>query len=366
MIAIVSSSHFPDDERIYYKQICSLLDIGKEIAYFTKSIINRNLSKKGLTHINYNEKMSINDFIDIVSLEILNQNIINQVQIHETELLPLLKILKKKRQQTYTIYDIHEDMESMYRTFSNRNFFVKELAIIKRNFDEKKNLKFVDQIILANKPIHKSRYSKFKINKVVIENFVEIQSLKLDIKYNTNPYVIYHGHLGPERGIEDLVIAINNVVQKYVKVRLTLLGTFRTHNFQIKIHKLIRELSLTDHIEIIEQVPYRDVWKFLRKSSIGVIPFRKNPLTNNCTPTKLFEMMASSHQIVSTNLPPVKHFVKDSIHWAESDNPHSLGEAIISSIESLNDSSKIEENINLIKKKYNWGVIKSKYTSLFK
>ena len=366
MIAIVSSSHFPDDERIYYKQICSLLDIGKKIVYFTKSIINNDLSKEGLNHINFNKKMSINDFVDKVSREILNQKTINQVQIHETELLPLLKILKQKNQKTYTLYDVHEDMESMYRTFSNRNFIVRELAIIRRNFNEKKNLQFVDQIILANEPIRKSKYSKFKINEVVVENFVETEFLKLNIAFNKNPNIIYHGHLGPERGIEDLVKAINNVVKVNVKVKLTLLGTFRTHGFQKKIHKLIRDLSLEEHIKILNQVPHRDVWKILRKASIGVIPFRKNPLTNNCTPTKLFEMMASSHQIVSTNLPPVRLFVKDSVHWAESDNPDSLGEAIIASIESLNDSSKIEKNIDLIKNKYNWGKIKSKYTSLFK
>ena len=54
MIAIVSSSHFPDDERIYYKQICSLLDIGKKIVYFTKSIINKNhLNAIGITHGGY-------------------------------------------------------------------------------------------------------------------------------------------------------------------------------------------------------------------------------------------------------------------------------------------------------------------------
>tara|TARA_S200000501_G_scaffold118189_1_gene110922 strand:- start:10 stop:1110 length:1101 start_codon:yes stop_codon:yes gene_type:complete len=366
MIAIVSSSHFPDDERIYYKQICSLLDIGKKITYFTKSIINKNLSKKGLTHINYNEKMSINDFVDKVYMEIFNQKRIKQVQIHETELLPLLKILKQKNQKTYTLYDVHEDMESMYRTFSNRNFIVRELAIIRRRLNEEKNLKFVDQIILANEPIHKSKYSKFKINQVVVENFVETEFLKLDIVFKKNPDIIYHGHLGPERGIEDLVVAISKVVKEYVKVKLTLLGTFRTYDFQEKINKLIRNLSLEDHIEILNQVPHRDVWKILRKASIGVIPFRKNPLTNNCTPTKLFEMMASCHQIVSTNLPPVRFFVKDSIHWAESDNPDSLGEAIIASIKSLNDSSKIEKNIDLIKNKYNWDKIKSKYTNLFK
>ena len=366
MIAIVSSSHFPDDERIYYKQICSLLDIGKKIIYFTKSIINKNLSKKGLTHINYNEKISINDFVDKVSMEIFNQKRIDQIQIHETELLPLLKILKQKNQKIYTLYDVHEDMESMYRTFSNRNFIFRELAIIRRSFNEEKNLKFVDQIILANVPIHKSKYSKFKINQVVVENFVETEFLKLDIVFNKNPDIIYHGHLGPERGIEDLVVAISNVVKEYVKVKLTLLGNFRTHDFQEKTHKLIRNLSLEDHIEILNQVPHREVWKILRKASIGVIPFRKNPLTNNCTPTKLFEMMASSHQIVSTNLPPVRFFVKDSIHWAEPDNPDSLGEAIIASIESLNDNSKIEKNIDLIKHRYNWDKIKSKYINLFK
>ena len=366
MIAIVSSSHFADDERIYYKQICSLLEIGKKIVYFTKSIINKNFSKRGLTHINYTEKMSINDFVDKVSREIFNQKTINQVQIHETELLPLLKILKQKSQKIYTLYDVHEDMESMYRTFSSRNFVFRELAIIKRNFNEKRNLKFVDQIILANEPIHKSRYSKFNINRVVVENFVEIEFLESNIVYDKNPDIIYHGHLGPERGIEDLVLAINNVVKKYVKVKLTLLGTFRTYDFQKKVHKLIRDLSLGGHIKVLNQVPYRDVWKILRRSSIGVIPFRKNPLTDNCTPTKLFEMMASSHQIVSTNLPPVKFFVNNSIHWAEPDNPDSLGEAIIASIEALNDISKVEKNIDLIKNKYNWGKIKSKYTSLFK
>ena len=366
MIAIVSSSHFPDDERIYHKQIHSLLDVGKNITYYTRSISSINLSKRRLIHINYDQKISIKKFTHNVAVEILNHKLIDQVQIHETELLPLLKIIKQKRKHTYSVYDIHEDMEAMYRTFSKRSFFVRELAIIKRNYDEKKNLKFVDQIILANKQLNKSRYTKLKIKKVVVENFVEINALSLKSNYNKKPYIIYHGHLGPERGVEDLVIAMNTVVKRYLKVRLTLLGTFRTYDFEIKILKLIKDLTLGDHIKIIKQVPHKDVWKILREYSIGVIPFRKNPLTENCTPTKLFEMMASSHQIVSTSLPPVQSFVNNSIHWAESDNPHSLANAITSSIESLNDNSKIEENINLIKSKYNWDIIKNRYTSLFK
>ena len=46
MIVVVSCSHYPDDERIYQKQICSLLKI-KERYYILQSLIlNINLSRK--------------------------------------------------------------------------------------------------------------------------------------------------------------------------------------------------------------------------------------------------------------------------------------------------------------------------------
>ena len=102
MIAIVSSSHFPDDERIYHKQIHSLLDVGKNITYYTRSISSINLSKRRLIHINYDQKISIKKFTHNVAVEILNHKLIDQVQIHETELLPLLKIIKQKMISTKT------------------------------------------------------------------------------------------------------------------------------------------------------------------------------------------------------------------------------------------------------------------------
>ncbi len=365
MIAVVSSSHYPDDERIYQKQICSLLSIGKNIVYYTKSSKNINLSKDKLVHINFDLKISIKTFFKKVFEDLVKRKSINHIQIHETELLPLFKIVKKDLKNIFTIYDVHEDMNALYRTFSKRSFIIKELAILKRNFEENLNLKFVDQIILANPPISNLNYENLNIPILILENYVEKKYIKKEIKTLKKPNMIYHGHLGPERGIEDLVMAMQGLVIQYSKIKLTLLGSFRTITFEKKIKNLIKKLSLEKNIQIINQVSYKDVWKILKKNSIGIIPFRKNPLTENCTPTKLFEMMASYHHIVATNLRPIKYFVSDSIYWAEPNNVNSLKNAILSAIESLDDNYKIIKNIELIKNKYNWDVIKSKYIKLF-
>ena len=63
MIVVVSCSHYPDDERIYQKQICSLIKHGERVLYITRSNSNINLSTKRLTHINLSLKFSVKKFI---------------------------------------------------------------------------------------------------------------------------------------------------------------------------------------------------------------------------------------------------------------------------------------------------------------
>ena len=46
MICIVSSSHFPDDERIYQRQIKSLVRSNRKVLYLTRSESTINLSNK--------------------------------------------------------------------------------------------------------------------------------------------------------------------------------------------------------------------------------------------------------------------------------------------------------------------------------
>ena len=58
MIIVITCSHFPDDERIFYRQINSLLEKGLSVTYFTYSNSSIDLSNGLLKHYNYNKKIT--------------------------------------------------------------------------------------------------------------------------------------------------------------------------------------------------------------------------------------------------------------------------------------------------------------------
>ena len=114
MVVVISCHHFPDDERIYHKQIKSLLNDGHRVLYYTRSNSSLNLSEGLITHTNLSMKFGISAFIDKVLNSIKLIGDINQVQIHEVELLPIIKKMKSVFPKVLTIYDIHENMEALY------------------------------------------------------------------------------------------------------------------------------------------------------------------------------------------------------------------------------------------------------------
>ena len=175
MVVIISCHHLPDDERIYYKQIKSLLKDGHRVLYYTRSNSSLNLSNDLVTHKNLSMTLRINDFIDKVLHSIKSIGDINQVQIHEVELLPIIKKMKNISPKVLTIYDVHENMEALYRTFSKRVKVLKELSIKVRNYNEKKYLQYVDHIILANPPMGSKAYKSQSTT--IIENFPKIEHL---------------------------------------------------------------------------------------------------------------------------------------------------------------------------------------------
>ncbi|MEC8899471.1 MAG: glycosyltransferase family 4 protein [Candidatus Neomarinimicrobiota bacterium] len=354
MIAVVSCHHFPDDERIYHREIKTLLGKNIFIRYFTRSESDLDLSKPGLKHINLSVNLSVKSY----SKQILHQLQASEAplffHIHEPELLPLAKSVKQRFRATI-IYDVHENLDAMYRTFSQRSKPVKETAIFLKNTNEKRHLKFIDRVVLANQPMENTVYDSQGFQPVVLENFPEIKYVtNVANNGNRGSSIIYHGHLAPERGIGDLMAALPTVISEIPDVYLTLLGSFRTTEYERQIKRYILKNNLRDHVHVKDQIPYGDIWAILNKHTVGVIPFRENPLTRNNTPTKLFEMMASGCRIAASNLPPIRNFISDTVHWTTPGDIPSLAVGIIEAFRSLNQPAWIKENRNLIRKKYNW------------
>ena len=354
MIVVVSCHPTPDDERIYHRQIKTLLSNGYSITYFSRSKSDLDLSEAGLKHINLSINLSIRSYSKQVLQQLQEPEAPLFFHIHEPELLPLAKSVKQ-RFNARIIYDVHENLDAMYRTFSQRSKPVKETAIFLRNANEKRHLRFVDRVVLANQPMENTVYDSRGFQPVVLENFPEnkyISNVAND--GNRGSSIIYHGNLAPERGIGDLVAALPAVISEIPDAYLTLLGAFRTTEYEREIKRFISKNNLCDHVYVKDQIPYEDIWAILNKHTVGVIPFRENPLTMHNTPTKLFEMMAAGCCIAASDLPPIRNFILDTIHWTTPGDIPSLASGIIEAFRSLNQPAWIENNRNLIREKYNW------------
>jgi len=365
VIAVVSCQHFADDERIYHKQIQSLLRHNYEVTYFTKDETKLD-NHPSLTHNCFKKDIPTKSYILQVCDVLRSLPNLTHVHIHEPELLPVLKWVKQNIKTVKTHYDVHEHMPSLYRTFSKRMKPIKELAVFLRKRFERVHLPFVDHVILANPSFSTSPYDMSLCGQTVIENFPELKYVNTTLAIEQKPNsIIYHGHLGPERGIQDLVLCFSKVLNQFPDASCTLVGTFRTSQFEKEVTHLIQKLNLEENITIKFQIPHDEIWEELMKHEVGIIPFQQNPLTKNNVPTKLFEMMSAGLSIVATRVKPIQHYVSDSVFWANPNHPKSLSGAIIDSLKSSKSKSMIIENQMLIQSQYNWSQKENTFLSLF-
>ena len=177
--------------------------------------------------------------------------------------------------------------------------------------------------------------------------------------------IIYHGNLGPERGISDLIKAISIVVSEIPNANLSIYGSYRISSYKDELMQLIKSLELKKNIIINDHIDHKDIWGYLRKYEVGVIPFRNNSLTSINTPTKLFEYMACGCKIVSASLKPVLRYDIKGVDFFNSGDVNGLAKSIITSLKSKKLDS-LNYNQNKILNTYCWELSKSKIAGAYK
>ena len=348
MIVFISSGHKPDDERIYFKQIQSLIKAGYIIQYFTHWFNSVDLTSHNLTHINLERNQySKHQYIDFILKKI---SFVKVIHIHEFDLLSIAKKIKKKY-NAKIIYDVHEDLTSMWDTFSNKPKLIKNFINFGLSCFELFHLRYIDLIILANKFANQQRYYKYAPI-YIIENFPQNkfflnENIETDMVYR----IIYHGQLDYSRGILELIEAFKILLKKFSNIQLTIIGKARTPQFEQEIIDRIN----TGKIILLNEVKHEQIWKYLHKAHLGVIPFHDVSMYSKNTPTKLFEYMASKCAIVATKLKPIYSYSDNSIIYCEANNVKSLVDSFKIYLNDINlFKSHVQTNFHLIENNYNW------------
>lgn len=167
--------------------------------------------------------------------------------------------------------------------------------------------------------------------------------------------LFYHGQISIERGILNLIKAIEHVVLKNRKnICLKLVGAGVDFKY---FEQLIKELGMNNYIKLTGLQPYELMPQLINKADICICPLPNKQGWNVSSPLKIFEYLACGKPIICTPIPAHLNVLSNinGVIFTEGENERALAEAIIYACDHLDLlKSNAKDLRELVLKKFTW------------
>ncbi len=128
--------------------------------------------------------------------------------------------------------------------------------------------------------------------------------------YGTVRFVLlHHGVLDYNRGIENVVRAVQMLKEEFSHILFVILGK---GPIEAKIQKMIKENALEEHVRLLGRKPYAEVPLYIAGSDIGVVPLLKLKWWEESSPLKLIEYLAVGKPVLVTDIWAHRSVLDDS------------------------------------------------------
>jgi glycosyltransferase involved in cell wall biosynthesis len=123
--------------------------------------------------------------------------------------------------------------------------------------------------------------------------------------------LIYQGSMGIDRGLLQMIEAMDTVRRSHPEALLLLVGNLRPA-LKARVDQRIAELGVQDHVETTGWVDHRDVVNWVASAHIGLVPFLPVEKYRKNIPVKQFEYMACGLPVIGADLPPIRRYLQPS------------------------------------------------------
>ena len=224
-----------------------------------------------------------------------------------------------------TIYDIADDWITMVKKSPQIPRIIRPLcAYLVKNFVQK-NICHSTYITYSTKWL-KEQFSIPEEKSIILPNGVDIDlfknysnsdlktSLKLSLPDGTDYFVIgYIGVLREWVDFEPFFSAIKELQPHYNKIRVLIVGE---EGGIKKNMELAKKYGILNEIIFTGTVEYELVPQYISCMDVCIIPFKKDPISDNSLPLKLFEYMACEKPVISSHIRGVMDAVGNKILYA--------------------------------------------------
>lgn len=250
-----------------------------------------------------------------------------------------------------TVYDLADDLSAMIRESPQIPQFMRPIGGVLGNYLISKNLKKSEFITVTIPNLIKSYNvpsNKCEIvpNGVDTNFFQNYESAKEEL--GLNGFII--GYVGVLREWVDFKPVFLALKKLGPKVKMLIVGKEGQFNENLELAK---ECGVFDQVIFTGMVPYSLVPKYISAMDVCIIPFKKNAISENALPLKLFEYMSCEKPVISSDIFGVKSVVRDKVLY--SSDPTSYKENISKLYEDPNLRLNMgKEGRKFVEESYDW------------
>ena len=321
-VTVATSVHPPDDPRVRFKGIATLVDAGWDVTYVCPApgpvdatgfdVVLLEGSRPRRTILASRAICTIDSDVTIV---------------HDPELLPAAIALGRIRGPERVVFDLHEDLPRQLLTRRASPAPIRRPTAVASMW----MLKAAERSLTVTLAEPNYRWM-FRDEHPVFENLPI--SASLPMRSDDAEGVVYVGDITPDRGIPLLVQAMGRLPG----VPLTLIGRC-SQSLRAQLEASAKETGVP--LTMMDFLPYSQAWAMAARHCIGVSPLLDLPNYRASLPTKIDEYRAVGLIAIASDLPGSMRAMEGSATAASfaAGDAEALAEALRS---ALNDPERLE------------------------
>jgi glycosyltransferase involved in cell wall biosynthesis len=162
-------------------------------------------------------------------------------------------------------------------------------------------------------------------------------------------HLLFWGRIEEEKGLPELLVALNTVAKKFANIKLTLVG----EGYRLQEYKtLVADLGLADCVEFTGWLNSREIETLAAKSSIGIFPSRIESFG-----LSVVEAMATGLPVIAASGGAVPENIEDGVTGTlvPVNNSDALAEAINRTLEKPQYSEMMAKAAkSRVQQKFSW------------
>jgi len=173
-----------------------------------------------------------------------------------------------------------------------------------------------------------------------------------NLKNNNKFRIMYHGVISKNRGIQNVVKALE--ILKAYDIEFILVGSGKGIS---ELKNLASKFKLENKVNFKAPVSYEEVPKWINCVDVGILPLPEWEGWSTSSPIKLFEYLACGKPVILTKIPAHFNILsgKDFIFWADTSSPECIAEAILKAFKNrIHFMNLGKQARNCAKLNYSW------------